>query len=337
MLHPTVAGDTAMDPTIRRRHLLAGVAAAAALPSAWAQAKVTLVYSDIVPESDARTTILRNVFGALGADFDFKSHHGGTLYKQGTEAVAIQRGNLDMANIASQDVMNQVPSMSLLMVPYLIRDVDHLRRLWASDVGRELNKMLEDKMGLRILANPYIGTRHLMLKPKKRIMRPADLAGVKLRMPPGEGWQFVGTALGANPTPLPFTEVYTALQTGAIDAQDNGLPANKNMKFYEVSSQISMTGHLVAANHFVIASKKWASLSADQQQRVQAAAIRVEAEISAMAQREERELVDFFKAEGLEVYTPDVSAFRTHVLDVYAKSKYAKDWVPGMFERISRL
>jgi TRAP-type transport system periplasmic protein len=326
-------------PLARRRFIActSALATAAVAGRAWAQNKVTLSYSDIVPDVDPRTTILRNAFAALGPDFEFKSHHGGTLYKQGTEAVAIQRGNLDMANIASQDVMNQVPSMSMLMVPYLIRDVDHLRKLWSSDIGRELNQMLDEKMGLRIMANPYIGTRHLMLKPKKKIMKPADLAGVKLRMPPGEGWQFVGTALGANPTPLPFTEVYTALQTGAIDAQDNALPANKNMKFYEVSSQIAMTGHLVAANHFVIGSKKWATMSADQQRRVQAAASKVEAEITAMAQKEERELVDFFKAQGIEVYTPDVPAFRSHVLEVYAKSKYAKDWVPGMFERISKL
>jgi TRAP-type transport system periplasmic protein len=323
-----------------RRQFIAGFSAVAAgslsTPSI-AQAKTSLVYSDIVPENDPRSSILRNAFSSLGADFDFKPHHGGTLFKQGTEAVAIQRANLDMANIASQDVMNQIPTFGLLMVPYLIRDLAHLRKLWASDVGRDFNKMLDDKMGLRILANPYIGTRHLGLRTTKKIMKPADLAGIKLRMPPGEGWQFIGTAMGANPTPLPFPEVYTALQTGAIDAQDNGLPAVKNMKFFEVSKQISMTGHLIAANHFVISSKKWASMSADQQRRVQAAANKVEEEITAMAQKEESELVAFFKAQGLDVYTPDVAAFRTQVLETYTASKYAKDWAPGMFERIVKL
>jgi TRAP-type C4-dicarboxylate transport system substrate-binding protein len=168
-------------------------------------------------------------------------------------------------------------------------------------------------------------------------MKPADLAGIKLRMPPGEVWQFVGTAMGANPTPLPFPEVYTALQTGAIDAQDNALPAVKNMKFYEVSKQISLTGHLVAANHFVISSKKWAAMSADQQRRVQAAAHKVEEDITNMALKDEAELVAFFKKEGLDVYNPDVPAFRRHVLEQYAKSKYAAGWVPGMLERINSL
>lgn len=323
-----------------RRSFLAGAAAlgAVALPTvAQAQSKVTLLYSDIVPEADPRTTLLREAFNALGPDFEFKSHHGGTLFKQGTEAVAIQRGNLDMANIASFDVINQVPAFSILTIPYVFRDAAHVHKVWASDVGAELNRMLEEKMGLKVLANPYIGTRHVAIKPKKKIMKPADLAGIKLRMPPGEGWQFVGTALGANPTPLAFTEVYTALQTGAIDGQDNALPAVKNMKFHEVSSQISLTGHMVAANHFVIGLKKWNTLSADQQKRIQAAALKTEQTITAMAQKEEGELVAFFKQQGLDVYTPDVAAFRTHVLDVYAKSKYAKDWVPGMLERIIKL
>jgi tripartite ATP-independent transporter DctP family solute receptor len=325
---------------VTRRRFVAGASAAtvAALStSVLAQSKVTLVYSDIVPENDQRTTILRGAFGALGADFDFKSHHGGTLFKQGTEAVAIQRGNLDMANIASGDVQNQVPQLSILMVPYLIRDVAHLRKIWASDVGAELNKLLDEKMGLHILANPYIGTRHLGLRTTKKVMKPADLAGVKLRMPPGEVWQFVGTAMGANPTPLPFPEVYTALQTGAIDAQDNALPAVKNMKFFEVSKQISLTGHLVAANHLVISSKKWATLSADQQRRVQAAANKAEEETTNMALKDERDLVDFFKQQNLDVYTPDVAAFRSHVLEQYAKSKYVAGWVPGMLDRIAKL
>lgn len=323
----------------RRQWLATGTALGTIALSnqAWSQNKITLTYSDIVPENDSRTTLLRNAFNALGSDIEFKSHHGGTLYKQGTEPVAIQRGNLDMANIASGDVQNQVPQLSLLMVPYLIRDVAHLRKLWASDVGAELNKLLDEKMGLRILANPYIGTRHLGLRTTKKIMKPEDLAGIKLRMPPGEVWQFVGTAMGANPTPLPFPEVYTALQTGAIDAQDNALPAVKNMKFFEVSKQISLTGHLVAANHFVISSKKWAAMSADQQRRVQAAANKVEEDITNMALKDEAELVAFFKKEGLDVYTPDVPAFRRHVLDQYAKSKYAAGWVPGMMDRINKL
>jgi TRAP-type C4-dicarboxylate transport system substrate-binding protein len=103
--------ETFMSIQLQRRQFVAqgtALGAAAFAGNAWSQNKVILTYSDIVPENDSRTAMLRNAFSALGSDIEFKSHHGGTLYKQGTEPVAIQRGNLDMANIASGDVQNQV-------------------------------------------------------------------------------------------------------------------------------------------------------------------------------------------------------------------------------------
>jgi TRAP-type C4-dicarboxylate transport system substrate-binding protein len=168
-------------------------------------------------------------------------------------------------------------------------------------------------------------------------MTPADLAGIKLRMPPGEGWQFVGTAMGANPSPLAFTEVYTALQTGTIDGQDNPMGAVRSMKFYEVSSQIVKTSHLVANNLFAISLSKWNSLSPAQQKTVQDAADKFAAAVTAQALKDDVEQEAFMKQQGLEVYTPDLPAFRKHVLDVYSKSKFAKDWPAGMLDRINKL
>jgi TRAP-type C4-dicarboxylate transport system substrate-binding protein len=86
---------------------------------------------------------------------------------------------------------------------------------------------------------------------------PGRLAGVKLRMPGGDAWQFLGTALGANPTPMAYAEVYTGLQTGAIDGQDNPLPNVENMKFYEVMNQIVLTSHLVGFDLLTISKTAW--------------------------------------------------------------------------------
>jgi len=135
----------------------------------------------------------------------------------------------------------------------------------------------------------------------------------------------------------PKAEVYTALQTGAIDAQDNPLGADKVMKFYEVTTQIVLTGHLIANNLFSIALKKWQGLSPAQQQKLQAAADKFSVAITNQALKDEAELVDFFKAQGLEIYKPDVAAFRKHVLEVYAKSKFAADWPAGMLDKINAL
>lgn len=331
-----------MSLNLKRRSLLLATAglSASTLPTlALAQSrKIELIYSDTVVESDPRATVLKEVFGKnLSPDFEFKPYFGATLFKQGTEPVAMQRGNLHLANLAAFDVQKQIPAWSIVTTPYVFRDHLHMKKVFDSEVGKELFAMMEKQMGIKVLSVPYIGTRHLGLKPKKKIMTPADLAGIKLRMPPGEGWQFVGTAMGANPTPLAFTEVYTALQTGAIDGQDNPMGAVKSMKFYEVSSQIVKTGHLIANNLFAISLSKWNSLNPAQQKNMQEAADKFAAAVTAMALKDDTEQETFMKQQGLEVYTPDLAAFRRHVLEVYAKSKFAADWPAGMLDRINKL
>ncbi len=306
--------------------------------AAMAQQKVEITYSDTVPENDIRTATLRKAFGeCLGDQFDFKDYHGATLFKQGTELTAMQRGNLDMANLAIYDLYNQVPESSILGTAYLFRSYDHMRKVYDSGVLNDLMKDIEDKAQIKVLSNPYIGTRHVNIKGDKQIMTPADLAGVKLRMPGGEGWQFVGEALGANPTPMAFTEVYTALQTGAIDGQDNPLPADKDMKFYEVTNQIILTGHLIANNLHSISLSKWNSLTPDQQAKVQECSVNFQKALDEVTLKREAELVDFFKGEGLKVYEPNKEAFRTHVLDAYAKSKFSADWPKGLLDKINAL
>ena len=303
-----------------------------------AQEKVELIYSDTVQESDRRSTILRDAFaGCLGDGFEFKPYFGATLFKQGTELTAMQRGNLDMANLAIFDFYNQLPETSILGTAYLWRDYDHMRATFDSDVMDDLIAKIEGETQIKVLAWPYIGTRHVNIRGDKEIMTPADLAGIKLRMPGGEGWQFVGEALGANPTPLAFTEVYTALQTGAVDGQDNPLPADKQMKFYEVTNQIILTGHLIANNVFSISRQKWESLNGDQQAKVSECARTFQDAMDKNTLEQEAELVSFFEGEGLKVYEPNKEAFREHVLGVYKASKFSKDWPDGLLEKINGL
>src|SRR4029079_13523731 len=97
---------------------------------------------------------------------------------------------------------------------------------------------------------------------------PADMAGIKLRMPGGDAWLLLGRSLGANPTPMAYAEVYTGLQTGAIDGQDNPLPNVQNMKFYEVMTQIVLTSHLVGFDLLTLNQKTWAGMSPAKQKAV---------------------------------------------------------------------
>jgi TRAP-type transport system periplasmic protein len=327
--------------SVRQLAVSAAVASAALLGASLpgvvqAQAKVQIIYSDVVSENDPRTSVLRESFGkCLGAEFDFKDYHGGTLFKQGTEHTAMQRGNLDMGNLAVFDFITQVPQVSILGTPYLFRDAAHMRKTYNAGVFNDLFQQLEAKSNIKVLSNPYIGTRHVSLKGNKRIDKPADLAGVKLRMPPGEGWQFIGTALGANPVPVAFPELYTAMQTGTVDAQDNPLPALLQNKFYEVSNQVILTGHLIATNFMAISTSKWKTLSPAQQQKMQSCANGFESALDAMILRDEATQANDLKAKGMTIHTPDREAFRNHVLDQFKKSKFSKDWPAGLIEKVS--
>ena len=322
-----------------RRALLGLAALALTMPAvaALAQDKPVLKFSAVFSEQDIRAELTKKFAEDIKDDFTLQPYFGGTLFKQGTELVALQRGNLQMGNIAPQDISNQIPAWSVLTSAYLFRDYDHLKKFFASDLGGEFKKMAEDQLGVHILGPTYFGTRQVGLKVDKNISTPADMAGIKLRMPGGDAWQFLGSALGANPTPMAYAEVYTGLQTGAIDGQDNPLPNVENMKFYEVMSQIVLTSHLVGYDLWTIAGSVWDKMTPEQQAKMQAAADK-ELDWSAKEHlAREDKLVQFFKDKGLKIYTPDVAAFRAYAQDKYLKSDLAKDWPAGVVDKINAL
>ena len=218
-----------------------------------------------------------------------------------------------------------------------MRDAEPQKKVFASDVVKDLYKATEEKLGVKLLAVMYLGRRQLNLRGTKEIKTPADLAGIKLRMPGTEAWLFLGTALGANPLPVAFTEVYTALQSGAIDGQDNPLPTNRDSKFYEVTQQIVLTSHLVDMNFIAFSKKVWDKMTPDQQKTLQKAADDA-AELGRQRQLKlEKDLEEFFKSQGLKVYTPDVESFRKTVQKAYLESKFAKDWPAGMIDKINAI
>ncbi len=321
----------------RRTALKAGalIAASAAIP-AWAQAK-TVRFAAVFNEKDIRADMIRMLAKDMEGDFKIEPYYGGSLFKQGTELVALQRDNLELGNIAPQDISKQIPGWSILTSAYLFRDANHLNKFFNSDVGAQMKKQAEDQVKVKILGPTFFGTRQVGLKPKKKINTPADLAGIKLRMPPGEAWQLLGRSLGANPTPMAFAETYTGLQTGAVDGQDNPLPNVQAMKFYEVMSQIVLTSHLIGYDLLCVNLKAWNALSPDRQKAFQAAADKAIGWSTSEHLKREAELADSFRKQGLELYAPDIKAFREHAQKVYLASDEAKDWPKGMLEKIAAL
>jgi TRAP-type C4-dicarboxylate transport system substrate-binding protein len=327
-----------MQSNFGRRDLLktgAALAAATALP-AWAQPK-PLRFAAVFSDKDIRAEMMQRFAKDIEAEYKVELFLNSTLFKQGTELVALQRDNLEMGNIAPQDFSKQIPAWSILTSAYLFRDATHLNAFFASESGAMMKKMVEDQVKVKILGPTFFGTRQVGLKPKKKIATPADLAGVKLRMPPGDAWQLLGRSLGANPTPMAYAETYTGLQTGAIDGQDNPLPNVQNMKFNEVMSQIVLTSHLVAFDLLTINLKTWQAMSPATQAKVQGAADKAIAWSAAEHTKREAELAAGFRAGGLEVYAPNIAAFREHAQKIYLASDEAKAWPAGLLDKINKM
>ena len=322
----------------RRSALKAGAALAAAYAvGAGAQAKPNIRFAAVFSDKDIRADMMRMFAKEIEGDFKVEPFFNGTLFKQGTELVALQRDNLEMGNIAPQDISKQVPAWSILTSAYLFRDANHLNAFFASDLGAQMKKLAEDQVKVKILGPTFFGTRQVGLKPKKKINTPADMAGIKLRMPPGDAWQLLGRSVGANPTPMAYAETYTGLQTGAIDGQDNPLPNVQNMKFYEVMSQIVLTSHLIGFDLLTVNLKTWQSMSPARQKSFQAAADKAIRWSAAEHLKREVELAESFKKQGLEIYTPNVGAFREYAQKIYLASDEAKEWPKGMLEKINAL
>jgi tripartite ATP-independent transporter DctP family solute receptor len=329
---------------ITRRAALASFAAlglAAGVATSAAAQDMTFTMATSGSETDQRSVALAEVFAPMVAGFaEYKPGYNGTMFAQGAELEAIARGNLTMSITSAQELAQFFPEFSIFATGYVHQDAAHQVRVFNDPLMDPFKAKVEDELGVKLLSVMYLGKRHVNLRfsrDEKDIQTPADLAGVNLRMPGTDAWQFLGKALGASPTPLAFTEVYTALSTGAVDGQDNPLPTVVDKKFYEVTKQIALTSHLVDLNYIAFSKETWDGLSPDQKLAVQRAADAAASYGRLKQLDQENSLAEFIRSQGVEIYTPDLAAFRNHVQAQYVGSEAAESWPEGVLDRINAL
>jgi tripartite ATP-independent transporter DctP family solute receptor len=281
------------------------------------------------------TVFKENLDKSAPGEFDVQINLNASLFKQGTEPAAMARGNLELSSISAFDIAKLVPEFSVFTAGYIVRDPAHQQKVFNGPIGAEMFKSVVEKMEVTPLSTVYLGTRQVNLREARNVRTPADLKGVKLRMPGSKEWLFLGEALGATPTPLAFGEVYLGLKTGTVDGQDNPLPTVRAAKFYEVTKQLVLTSHLVDGIFIAISNKSFNAMNAAQKQKVTAAAQAAAAYNNDNRIKEENQIVDFFKQQGLQVTTPDLEAFRKTVQTAYQNSEYAKVWPKGLVDRIN--
>lgn len=271
----------------------------------------------------------------LPGQFAVSVHPTSSLFRQGTEIPALQRGNLELSTMTTFEADQQMAEWGALSAGYAFRDYAHLRNVFAGPDGKAFYAAVAEKMGIQIIDVVYLGTRQTNLSKVRDVKTPADLAGVKLRMPGGPGWLALGKGLGATPTPLGFPEVYLALKSGAIDGQENPLSITRSGNFHEVTQQLVLTSHLVQPVFFAFAKPFWDKLTPAQQETIRKHA-RAAAEFNDTGRiAEEKELLAFFENAGLKVARPDLAPFRAAVAKQYETDGLAAKWAPGLAKRVA--
>jgi len=232
----------------------------AALP-AFAQTKLKWahVYEQTEPYHTEALWASQEVQKRTNGRYEIDVFPASTLGKETDINQALSLGTIDIIYTGMAFAGRAYPPMSIASAPFIFRDFDHWQKFREGPVFKELARGYEDKTGHHIVGYTYYGQRHLTAN--KMVTKPEDMKGMKLRVPDAPLFMMFPRAVGANPTPIAFAEVYLALQNGTVDAQENPLPTIDAKKFYEVQKYIILTGHITESLVTIVAGDTWKKLS----------------------------------------------------------------------------
>ena len=218
----------------------------------------------------------------------------------------VKLGTLDMV-LPSTVMSSEVDLFGIFEMPYLVKDREHMKRIEQAVFWPKLAPEAEKK-GLRTIAVWENGYRNITNN-KHPIKTPDDLKGIKLRVPEGKWRVKMFQAYGANPSPMKFSELFTALQTGVMDGQENPLTQIYSAKLQEVQKYLSLSGHVYTPSYLIVGSRKWATLPDDVRKVLEDTAKETQAFVYETAAREETDLLGKLKQAGMQVNDVDKDAF----------------------------
>lgn len=245
---------------------------------------------------------------------------GGTLGSDQANVSAIQGGTLEMASMNSGIFASQVKDFAVFDFPFMFASGKEADTVVDGAFGKKMHAKLEEK-GLIGLAYYELGFRNLT-NGKRAINKVSDIEGLKLRVIPNPINVDWVKALGANPTPLPWPEVYAALEQGAVDGQENPVATINGAKLYEVQKHLALTGHQYNPQSVVISKKFWDTLNAAEKKIVSDAATESAKFQRATARTLEASLLDNLKKNGMQVTTlpaSEMAILRDKMKPVIAK------------------
>ncbi len=274
-----------------------------------------LLANTVSPEYLAAQKMAEVAAELSGGELTIKLYPDGQLGDHQSLLDQVSFGELDMTYIDSQAIAVYEKSAAALGQAYVIKSHDHAVAIYNSDWGAELKEKLRKNHSWQFININYQGTRHT--SSNKPINSLADFKGMQIRVPNAKPMVNFAKAMGAVPTPIPFTEVYLALQTGAVDGQENPLTLIDAKKFYEVQKYIALTGHMVQDQISLMNSDVYDSLTDKEKEIIQKASEEGRKLQYELVTKGEVELIDFFKEQGVTITEPNVSELEAAMKPVW--------------------
>ena len=331
-----------MNPRSRsnaRRTLLARLAAAScaavalgAAPVAFAQTEIKLGHVG-EPGSlfqKSADEFAKRANAKLGGKAKVVTYGSSQLGGDSEMIQKLKLGTIDMA-LPSTVMSSQVDLFGVFEMPYIVKNRQHMAKIEKEVFWAKLAPEAEKK-GLKVIAVWENGERHITNN-KRPIKAPADLAGIKLRVPEGKWRVKMFQAYGANPSPMKFSELFTALQTGVMDGQENPFTQIYSAKLHEVQKYLSLSGHVYTPAYLTVGKAKWESLPADVRKTLEDTAKETQAYVYETAAKDDAELLGKIKAAGVQVNEVDKDAFIAASRPIY--EEFGKE-VPGAKDVIDR-
>ncbi len=319
-----------------RKTILSTCCALAMLTYGAAQAKTTLSFGMQDPNTNyiyKGAELMKEKLETIsGGEMEIKLFPNSQLgdYKAMTDQ--LRMGELDLTINGYPDMSYIIPELQVAGAPYLIRDYDHMLKMLESSYGQRMNEKMIKK-GARVLDVWYFGMRQTTAN--KPINNIDDMKGLKLRTPNVDFLVNYAKLVGASPSPIAFAEVYLALQTNQVDAQENPLPTIEAMKFYEVQKYLAMTNHFLASKAVIISEKTWKKLSEKEQAWLMQAIAEGRETANTAIIAEEASLQEKFKEYGITITNPDLTPFREAMQPYY--DELEKKFGEGIIDEIRNI
>lgn len=240
---------------------------------------------------------------------------GGALGNERDNLEGVRMGTIQMSFVNPATTVNFEPLLGILDLPFIFRDVNHVHKVLEGSIGEQMAESLRKTSGIRVVA--WLDTIFRMVLTTKPINKLEDFKGLKMRVPESPVYTRIFRLLGANPTPLPWGDIYTALQTKVVEGMESAPDSMYNTKFYEVAKYLCPTRHIYNCTMLVVNDKFFQSLPPDIKKAITESAKEASDWLTDVTLKSEDEYIEKLKKEGVIVTKPDLRPIREAVRPIY--------------------